>query len=156
MSEFVRYARMRDIKYVAENMREVDIQEIQAHTGRDPYSTLRSGYENSHECHAILYPYDKKEVMGIFGVSPSPDDKLGIIWMLGTDRIAEVPMHFLRHSRSVIDELHRRYPLLANVMDERNKVHQKWLQWLGFTFIQRHPKYGAEKRPFLEFVRLKD
>ena len=54
MSEFVRYARMRDIKYVAKNMREVDIQEIQANTGRDPYSTLRSGYENSHECHDSL------------------------------------------------------------------------------------------------------
>lgn len=154
MSKFVRYARLRDINYVSKNIRKVDEQEIAANTGRDPYSTLRSGYENSYECHAILYPYDTQEVMGIFGVAPSHEEKLGVIWMLGTDRISEVPMHFLRHSRSVIDELHRRYPLLANVMDERNKVHQKWLQWLGFTFIQRHPEYGVEKRPFLEFVRL--
>jgi hypothetical protein len=33
-------------------------------------------------------------------------------------------------------------------------VHIRWLRWMGFTFIKSHPKYGAEGRLFLEFVRI--
>jgi hypothetical protein len=50
--------------------------------------------------------------------------------------------------------MERSYTLIGNVIDERNRVHLRWLKWMGFTFVQRIPEYGVQHRPFLEFIKI--
>jgi len=61
---------------------------------------------------------------------------------------------FLRQSKIELRKILKEYPVLFNVVDSRNEVHVRWLQWMGFTFIKKHSEYGPEKRPFYEFVRI--
>ncbi|OQW34870.1 MAG: hypothetical protein A4E20_01450 [Nitrospira sp. SG-bin2] len=93
---------------------------------------------------------------GMFGVVPT-DDLAGAVWLLGSEALVRDPLRrqFIREGRSWLDRLHAFRPLLHNVVDERNTLHVHWLKKLGFVFIKRHPAYGYEQRPFLEFVRLR-
>ena len=61
---------------------------------------------------------------------------------------------FLRRSKVELDKIIQEYPVLFNVVDARNKIHVRWLQWMGFTFIKKHSEYGPEGRLFYEFVRI--
>jgi hypothetical protein len=54
----------------------------------------------------------------------------------------------------LVQTLQQNYDVLFNLVDERNTLHIRWIQWCGFTFVNRHPALGAEQRPFLEFVRI--
>jgi hypothetical protein len=92
----------------------------------------------------------------MFGAVPCSDLD-GDVWLLGTDALATRPLagQFLRQSRFWLTALHEGCaPILHNVIDARNTLHIRWLQWLGFTFIKRHEVFGVEGRPFLEFMRL--
>ena len=85
------------------------------------------------------------------------DGEAGKIWLLGTDQLVKDRINcirFLRQARTEVDRLMGRYEVLFNVMDARNVVHRRWLQWMGFTFIAEHPNYGAEGRLFLEFCKV--
>lgn len=73
--------------------------------------------------------------------------------MLGSDLIKMHSIEFLRKSKEWVEA--QDYEILYNNIDARNTVHIKWLQWLGFTFIQELPNYGVEQRLFYQFVRIK-
>jgi hypothetical protein len=61
---------------------------------------------------------------------------------------------FLRESKKTLAIMQNKYPVLFNMVDARNEVHVKWIQWLGFTFIKKHLHWGPENRLFYEFVRI--
>ena len=95
-------------------------------------------------------------VIGMWGVVPQ-SDRVGRIWMLGTDAMFDDAIDrrtFLREAVKYVEELHQRYTVLFNEIDARNKVHMRWLRWMGFTFVRYRPNYGAEGRPFYEFCRV--
>jgi len=94
--------------------------------------------------------------MGMWGVVPETKTA-GRIWMLGCQSMMDDSSDrrtFLRESKRELIKVHEQYPVLFNVVDARNKVHIRWLQWMGFTFIQKHPQWGPEGRLFYEFVRI--
>jgi hypothetical protein len=90
----------------------------------------------------------------MFGVVPQRDGT-GVVWMLGSDEIAKPPLsrQFIRECRAFVRVLECGYTELHNVIDERNSLHRRWLEWLGFEFTNRIPEYGHERRPFLEFKK---
>lgn len=88
------------------------------------------------------------------GVVPFGDGMRGAVWAVATVDVEGHRVSFLRRSIPWVKRWQEQYPILTNAVDERNTVHIEWLKWLGFTFINRHPHYGAERRPFLEFVRV--
>eukprot|EP01037_Dinobryon_pediforme_P020249 gene20249-20821_t len=133
-------------------MRPEDIDEVRASSGLSPEVALRIGFGFSAAPLTLADPATGVPI-GIMGVVPE-DGLVGRIWMLGTPMIGALGLSFLRRNRLVIDGLNTVYPILTNMVDERNEVHIKWLKWLGFTFIRRHPAHGAERRPFIEFVRI--
>ena len=138
---------------IATNMRQEDLNEIQAMGVPDPHEALRKGMVHSKpECYTASV---KGVPIAMFGVVPFDDDpKFGSIWLLGTDRIkTEVPISFLKKSRKVLPTLIEPYEMVCNVVDKRNEVHIKWIKWLGFSFI-RETICGPENRPFYEFARL--
>lgn len=146
----VRAYRPGDEVELAPRLRFHDLQEIEAASGRSPLDVLREGGEQSSPSCSIIS--QQGFVVGMFGVGPG-----GCVWLLGTDELTRDPLRrqFLRECRTYLRALHQTFPLLHNVIDERNAVHIRWLKWLGFTFIRRFP-HGPKGLPFLEFARLKD
>jgi len=90
---------------------------------------------------------------GMFGVRDEGNG-VGRIWLSGTDELVTMKRQFIRESRRYLVGMESMYKLLHNEIDERNTLHIRWLQWLGFTFIRRIPEHGVQRLPFLEFIKL--
>lgn len=143
-----------DVEYIAPRLREADRQECIAATGKDPLEILKMSLLIG-DITLTLTATDGTRV-GLLGVAKSPLPDAGVIWLCATDDIYQYQMTFLRRSKKVLPKLLELYPVLHNAVDARNELHIKWLKWMGFTFIKRHEEWGAEKRPFYEFVRIRN
>ena len=94
-----------------------------------------------------------RERVSLCGVASSPIDDAGVVWMCATDDIYQYQMAFLRKRKAELEYLAQDYMLLHNYVEARNTLHLKWLRWTGFTLINKHTKFGAEKRLFYKFLR---
>jgi hypothetical protein len=149
----VRVATMADVEYLAPRLRKADVDELRAGHGNTALEALTLGLEVSEPPLVGVDDDDKAVIM--FGVTTLEEGLLGGAWMLSSDEIYKHHFTFLKHSRRILDEFNDRWPVLTNVCDERNVDHIRWMRWLDYTFLARHPNYGVEKRPFIEFVRVK-
>jgi hypothetical protein len=147
----IRNASIEDALKLAETMRSEDVAEVYASSGLDPLSALLIGIDNSTEAKVAI---GDDEPIAIFGVCPDGNESIGRVWLLGSDAIHDHRFDFLRKSKEWVDVLNIQYPVIYNHIDSRNTVHIRWLQWLGFSFINETPDYGFEKRPFYQFVRI--
>lgn len=147
---YTRPARLEDVPVLAANLREADVAEIKASSGRDPEEAIQIGVLTGAN---VICLHDDTPV-AIYGVSPSHVPSLGLIWMVATTDFSLLTRQFLRECRQGMTDLCRDYRLVMNFTDARNHVHHRWLKWMGFTFIKRHEEFGAGKRPFFEFVRI--
>lgn len=154
---YEREARLKDVFSLATNIREADRRECLAASGEDPLTTLRKARETSTVFRAVVMgpPKGDHEIAALYGVVPfDPSVGLGGVWLLGTDSLAKDGFRFARFCTQYIEALHEQFPVLFNYVDERNALHIRWLRWAGFTFVNRHEHFGAEQRPFYEFVRM--
>jgi len=139
-----------DCVYLAKHLREADRNEVQAVLGKCNLEALVFSWSHTEKPYTIV---EGETPAGVFGVAPT-EPGVGCIWLLGTDALVRGRWRFLRESRKWLEHVSEGYHLLYNYVDERNTVHIRWIEWLGFTFIARHETYGHEQRPFLEFVRI--
>ncbi len=143
-----------DIPIVASNMRDADVQELQASSEGKPKEALLRGLLTGKPCMTICKADGTPVAM--WGVAPQMDD-VGVAWLLGTKELVEdraTRMRFLREVKAQVTKVMRTYRVLWNCVDARNTVHIRWIRWMGFTFIAKHPNYGAEGRLFLEFCKV--
>lgn len=142
-----------DAYSLAPRMREADKAELAAGRGVPPLQALLEGVKASSPCFTITNPW--KVPLAIFGTVPTADSKYSIVWMLGSDELHPYKIEFLRRSRKWITRLHElsNSPILGNFVDERNKVHIRWLRWIGCSFVDKKIM-GVEHRPFLEFIHV--
>lgn len=152
MDRYLRPTTGDDIEYVVPRLRKADYRECLAATGKEPLDVLKFTFNLEGKHLTLLAPTG--EPVGLCGVVPSPMDGAGVVWMVATTAILNHQMTFLRQSKSALRFLGEGYDVLFNCVDARNLVHIKWLKWMGFTFINKHEHYGAEGRPFYEFVRI--
>lgn len=146
----VRLATEDDAQYLASRLRQADVDEVDAAQEMfTPYGVLSTGVYRSRPCMTGLFDGIPA---AMFGVTPIPASSSGLIWLLGTDAITDNWRPFLRASRPWLVELSLGYRSLLNAVDERNVAHVRWLQWLGFTFINR--RFTSAGLPFLDFVYL--
>lgn len=90
----------------------------------------------------------------IFGVTPSWEPGVGLIWAIATPA-AEARWRFIaRHTNKILSQLGEGYLVLSNYKDARNTRQINWLRRLGFTFIRRLSGFGGGPHDFLEFVRI--
>ena len=138
-----------DIDMLVANMRDHDIQEVNAAT--------RMGIENAVKTSVNLSTYSKTglvndELVCMWGVCPiSLLSSSGSPWMLGTDLISKKQRIFLRRSKPWLDDIRKDYRYLENFVDERNVMSIKWLKWLGFEMDEAEP-YGIHGEPFHKFT----
>ena len=150
MKVTVRQSTQADVDYLADNLREEDRLEVLASHG-DPKTALQVGFNESEECWTF-YVTDTNEIAGMYGLGKI-DDTTGMPWLLTAPAIQKVWLPFLRQSKEWVKEANTKYPVLTNYCDERYTVAIKWLQFVGFTFINKH-QIGNET--FLEMVRIKE
>lgn len=83
----------------------------------------------------------------IRGVMPG-----GVIWMLSSDAIREPSNRwfFARRAKADLAKDHAKHGRLHNLIDARNTVHARLLEWLGFSFGEPVLR-GAV--PFIPFWR---
>ncbi len=138
-----------DVAVLVRNMREHDIQEVNAAT--------HMGLRNAVQTSVIMSTYSKTglvndELVCMWGVCPiSLLSGSGSPWMLGTDLITEKQRIFLRRSKPWLDDIRKDYRYLENFVDARNTMSIKWLKWLGFEMDEAEP-YGIHGEPFHKFT----
>jgi len=128
---------------VASNLLPADRSEVEEGHGIDSTETLVEAVQKP-SCIYFVVPNGK--TAGVAGV-----DDGGQIWMLCTPAIHDYPLTFAREAKRFVNS--REEKLLWNIVDKRNTVHLKLLQFLGFKFL-RELKFGPNQLPFIEFCRI--
>lgn len=119
----------KNVRFVAEHLREEDDQELQTVTGGcDRIEALLLGWRASET--AIIGCIDHEPAF-IIGVTQD-----GTVWLLGTPAISRAALSVFRACTQIAEALLRQYPRLHNVVDLRNTLHVRWLKLLGFTFTE--------------------
>lgn len=149
----IRPATLDEVRYIAKNLRQPDREEILALTGAPPALMLPECFRASRATWT-MYGFKNQPVghLGLQDVSDHPN--IGWVWMLCTSEIEQYPFHFLNKCRELLPVIHTFHPIVTNHVDERNTTHIRWLRWMGFSFLRRIARWGAESRPFIEFARL--
>lgn len=141
------------IAALAPRLRQSDKDEIKASTGDTPEDALLISLACSPKSWAWLHD---GEVIAVFGVAAHPHDPTkGIPWLLGSPEVEKHKVFFLRTCGAYIDEMLDEYPVLENWVDCRNTASIQWLAWCGFILADVHPFYGAQRLPFIRFVKVR-
>lgn len=150
MKETFRFSQPGDPEVLAPLLREADEKEARAAGYASGLHALQAGHRLSKLC-LTVEEEDGTPCM-MMGVVKTRDPLHGLIWLMGSDFIARKPTIFLRQSKPILELLHRVAPVLGNHVHAENKVHIRWLKWLGFTFL--NTTKGASGADFHEFVRV--
>lgn len=136
-------------KELVENIREADVDEIWAYSGRTPSDVMREvAVVGRHTTYAGL---QDDTLLCLFGVQPlSALSPVAVPWLLGTNALEEHAPVFLRMSRDWIHEQAKEYDILMNFVDARNTKSIRWLKWLGFEVYPAVPA-GPFQQPFHRF-----
>lgn len=145
-----RRAYFEDCAVLAPKMRDKDKEEVWHSDGMSPLVALQTSFDASSEANTIIA--DDGEVIGMFGVAPTPIPTIGTPWLLASDRLPEVAREFIPQSRKWIEHIHDDYDLLFNYVYAKNTISIRWLKWLGFNFV-RETEYGVNPTQFLEFAK---
>ena len=139
------------ITRMSANLRQCDLDEIEAMAATRPEVALRDSLAISSHAYAVL---DRAgEPVAIFGAAPHPLPGVGVVWMLGTDGIEREALSIGRRTKRYFTELTNAYPLaLWNYIDARNTVSMRWLRWGGFKLLGE-TRMGPEGLPFHIFAR---
>ena len=117
------------LEYVLANLSEANRREI-VPFGRSPEDAVRSTWAHSEETWAIELD---GEPVGLYGLCPTIDRLRGCPWMIGTERLPLAGLAIVKHARPVVAGFLRKYPRLANWVDDRNQQLIRWLRWTGFA-----------------------
>lgn len=149
---YVRATEDGDAESLAPRLREPDLADIRAQSGRTPLDVLRDGYEYSTICCTIIGCTGRAE--GMFGIND--EGIFGRVWLLGTDDLVKKPLviQFLREGRGYLEVLERPYDLTGNRVVSTNTVHIRWLKYMGYMFIKEHIGAGLQGETIVEFVKL--
>jgi len=128
---------------VASNLRPDDRRELVEGHGVDPMAVLP---QTASWPSTVSFTVPDGRIAGLAGVADGNS-----IWMLCTPAVEDFPHTFAREAKRFINS--RTEPLLWNIVDKRNTVHLKLLQFLGFKFL-REISHGPNNLTFIEFCRV--
>lgn len=120
------------IAELAANMRQQDVEELQAMGHDDLAQPIIDGVQRSSWCYTILID---GRVAAIFGVAPlgSLLDSRGVPWALGTDLMWPNRRALARMARGYIARMLREFPHLMNIVHAKNTAATAWLARCGFV-----------------------
>jgi hypothetical protein len=131
----IRPAQLRDADALAPHLRQADLAEIAAGSGRDPLDVLRIGIAHSTCCWTA---WQGSEVYAVFGVGPlSLVGGIGAPWLLGSDLIDRHPRVLITEARPYIAQMRALFPTLRNHVENRKSI--RWLKRAGFQIFAPAP-----------------
>tara|TARA_R100000808_G_scaffold7216_1_gene21318 strand:- start:557 stop:1015 length:459 start_codon:yes stop_codon:yes gene_type:complete len=149
MGYIVRKTIKKDCEILAIKLRQSDKNEIWSSHRATPIEALEQGLNESGDfCYTLLL---NEEVVGIFGVN-RVDNESGVVWLMGSNNMTSHKSGFYKVSKKYLRLFRKEFSLLFNYVDDRNKQTAKWLEKLGFSFIQQEPEFGEDKIPFNLFM----
>lgn len=136
------------IPHLAAHMREEDRNEVWAWSLSHPEQALTRSFAASAMAWTCMVD---DEPVCMFGVgAPTMLSGEARPWLLGTDRLHDIPHAFARLSVEGVRRM-MVYPVLANWSDARHERAHEWLDWLGFQVGEPRPM-GPLGMPFRPFV----
>lgn len=140
-----------DVLALADDMRFLDRQELEASHGANILPAVQRAVDISTKCWAV-YVNDTLVMLG--GVAPiCMLTGIGSPWMLGTDALENVPGALTRVGVEYLRVVQGIYPELVNYVDARNVKSIRWLRRLGFTIAPHTTPYGPKGLPFYRFEK---
>ncbi|MDX8537068.1 DUF2833 domain-containing protein [Mesorhizobium abyssinicae] len=139
-------ARAGHIRSIARRMRKADREEVLAASGYTPAAALIFSLRKSSHAWTAMIDGVPEVMFGVGDLNVLAG--VGAPWLLGTDAVEKHYVHFLRSSVGFRDQLLRRYAVLKNFVDVRNRASIRWLRWLGFTLSDPVEFRGHEFRLF--------
>jgi hypothetical protein len=130
-------------------MREADRNEVWASHRHTPLEALSSSFKRSSLVWTINHEGMPVAMFGVASMGALCDT--GYPWLLGTDKMYEIIIEFLRWSRYYVQKMQEPYERLENWVDVRNTKSARWLKWCGFTLEEPKP-WGFDKLPFSHFT----
>ena len=127
-------ARPSHIRTIASRMRAADREEVFAASGRSPLSALCFSYRHSSLAWTALFDGRPEVMWGVGDINILTG--IGAPWLLGTDAVEKNFRGFLKISRNWPAQLLSRYTVIRNLVDARNTVSLRWLEWLGFRLYE--------------------
>lgn len=141
-------ASMDHVEELAPRLRAADRAEVYAASGVTPLAALTFSLERSDIAMAVEFDGRAEIMFGAGTINVLAG--IGAPWLLGSDMIEREYRHFLRGSIWWRNRLLKRYPVLRNMVDDRNIAARRWLAWLGFR-LSEPVCSGFENRPFRFF-----
>jgi hypothetical protein len=139
----------RHLRRLSPFLRSADVAEIQAATGETPLDALTRSFDACYPCVETVMLNGVPVGMCGYRCVDNTDD-VGEIWLVGTPAMTQNFRDFARASLDVFERFTRWFDVVTNVVDVRNVVHMRWLEWLGCAFGDTY-YLGPEKRPFRRF-----
>lgn len=144
-------SKLKDCMTLAPKMRHVDVKEIRASSGLPPYDALAFSI-NLEGINETIWVNDK--IVAMCGIADK--GTIGIPWMLGTDTLKKNAKSLLPISKKWVEKHGAKFDLMFNYVSAENLSSIRWLKYLGFTLIRYIPEHGVGRKPFYEFVRIKE
>lgn len=136
-------------QFIADRMRQADIDECWASARLTPFDALTLGMSSTRACWTGIW---RREPFCMFGVVRAKFDRnIGVPWLLATDRLNNCSREFLRRNSEYVQAMRHQFTLLVNMVDDRNTVSKRWLTWLGFEIEDIAVPYGPDNLPFRRF-----
>ena len=136
------------LQFIADNMRDADIDEVRAASNKDPLTAVTEGVKVSDFTSVAVINGDIVAVMGVVKGSALTDN--GVAWLLGTTFVDKHRREFLESSHKVLNAMLDICPELSNYVHAENKTSIRWLKWLGFQINDPEP-FGVNDELFHEF-----
>lgn len=151
-SVYFREIRAGDIARIADNMREADRREVIAARGnagiRMRVVLANAVLMSSRSWTCVAADHEPAALLGVVPLSLL--NGIGSPWLLGTDRIDDFAVSFVKQGRKRVQDMLDLFPRLVNYVDARNDRTIKWLVHLGFELSAPEP-YGVAGMPFRRF-----
>ena len=137
-----------DVVKIAPNIREEDRIECHLQTGKGIEEAIVESMLASSDTWVGTADGEPFFLGGIACVSPMLG--VGAPWMVGTPKIVDVRVPFLRFSCYYNNRIREAYPILVNYVHAENEAAVQWLTWLGFEMGEPEP-HGPFGAPFRRF-----
>lgn len=141
-------ARVEHAAALLQDLRPLDLQEIEASTGK-PRTTIEMSVRLSHNPWVVFS--DAGDLLCLFGVAPhNLMSDTGAPWLLGTTHLGRYNKSLTQIAQRYLAEIQEQFPQLWNYVDARNAPSLRWLKRVGFA-IDPPVVHGVQRRLFHRF-----
>ena len=128
-------------------LRELDIEELEAATGLNWKDAFKWSIRNSKHTWVIIY---NRKIEGVFGLGDN--DCIGVPWFVATNKFDSFSFAVGKQSKEIIKMFLEIYPYLQNYVYAKHFTAIRWLRWLGFTVNNEYVWFYDKYVPFHKFT----